>query len=377
MGGWANAARPNGANVLQVIRKLGFLQIDAVRNITRAHHHILWSRTPNYSEAMLWPLLRQRGLFEHFTHDASLIPMELYPMWQRQFMRLGQKAARAAWYQSGLAQRDIHAIRNRIEVEGPLSTRAFDTRANSREMWARAPHKKALEQMWFAGDLATSHRDNFVKFYDVGERVFPPLPEDSQSSHYDHDQIDYLCDGAIDRLGVATCAEIKRFWDAVQMSQVHEWLKRRDLVPVRVESADGTWRDSWAVPDIEQRLQKIPNPSQRLRIINPFDPAIRDRPRLNRLFGFEYTNEMFVPQAKRRYGYYVYPVLEGDRFVGRIEVKGDRKVGWMRVIGFWPEPGIKWTSNRFEKLTDELEQFASLASLTLEPYEFSFPQLSR
>ncbi len=360
--------RRHGVDVMQMIRGLGFLQIDTVRNITRAHHHILWSRNPNYSEAMLWPLLRQRELFEHFTHDASLIPMEFYPAWQRQFRRLGQKAARADWYQSGLAQQEIHAIRNRIVAEGPLSTRAFDTRADSREMWARPPHKKALEQMWYAGELATSHRENFVKFYDLGERVFPPLAQSDHKARHDRAQIDYLCDAAIDRLGIATRAEIKRFWDAAEMSEVDEWLKRRALIRVRTEGADGKWQDSWAVPDIEQRLQEMPGFARRLRIINPFDPAIRDRARLNRLFGFAYTNEMFVPQAKRRYGYYVYPLLERDQFIGRIEIRGERRAGWMRVTGFWPEPGAEWTSKRFEKLTAELERFASLASLRLEPF---------
>ena len=142
-----------GVDVMRIIRKLGFLQIDTVRNIARAHHHILWSRNQHYSEAMLWPLLRHRKLFEHFTHDASLIPMEVYPIWQRQFRRLGKKPAQASWYQSGLAQQEIRAIRDRIEAEGPLSTHAFDTKTDSREMWSRPPHKRALEQMWLAGEL--------------------------------------------------------------------------------------------------------------------------------------------------------------------------------------------------------------------------------
>ena len=160
-------------DVLQTIRELGFLQIDTVRNVTRAHHHILWSRNTGYREDMLWPLLRQRALFEHFTHDASLLPMDVYPMWQRQFERLGRRTANAAWYQSGLTQDDIRKIRDRIKAEGPLSTHAFESLPRSGEMWAR-PTTKALEQMWYAGNLATSHRENFVKFYDLGERYFRP-----------------------------------------------------------------------------------------------------------------------------------------------------------------------------------------------------------
>jgi uncharacterized protein YcaQ len=162
----------NAAGIMQIIRDLGFLQIDTVRNVVRAQDHILWSRNRNYRERMLWPLLQQRHLFEHFTHDASLIPVETYPLWQRQFRRLGERAAKAAWYRSGMDQGEIKALRDRIAAEGPLSTHAFDSTAESREMWARKPHKKALEQMWYAGVLATSMRRNFVKYYDLGERVF-------------------------------------------------------------------------------------------------------------------------------------------------------------------------------------------------------------
>ena len=104
-------------------------------------------------------------------------------------------------------------------------------------------------------------------------------------------------------------------------------------------------------------------PTNRLRILNPFDPAIRDRMRLKRLFGFDYTVEMFVPAAKRKWGYYVYPLLEGRRFVGRIEVKADRASRVLNVINYWPEIGIAWSHKRVDKLDAELSRFARLAGL--------------
>jgi len=352
---------PSGpVDVMAIIRRLGFLQIDTVRNVVRAQDHILWSRNRNYRERMLWPLLRQRRLFEHFTHDASLIPMEIYPLWQRQFRRLGDRAARAAWYRSGLSAAEIAALRARIAAEGPLSTHAFDSAVESREMWARKPHKKALEQMWYAGDLATAERRSFVKYYDLGERIFPPLAGDAPD---DDAAGKALCDLAIDRMGIANAGEIRRFWDAVTVPEVTAWLRGSDLVPVRVEGADGRWQDSWAAPDIETRLAGLPQMTSQLRIINPFDPAIRDRARLKRIFGFDYTNEMFVPAAKRRWGYYVYPLLEGDSFVGRIEAKGDRKAGILTVTGFWPEAGMRWGKGRADRLRVELDRFARLAGL--------------
>lgn len=373
---WSNglARAPLGRpDVMGQIRKLGFVQIDTIRNVTRAHHHILWSRNQNYREHMLWPLLgRDRVLFEHFTHDASLIPMEYLPYWQRQFQRLGEKAARAPWYQSGLGQAEIKNIRRRIEREGPLSTHAFDTKISGpREMWARPPHKKALDQMWYAGDLATCHRANFVKFYDLGARVFPADPPTPIA---DQDQVEWLCFQALDRLSVATTGEIQRFWGATNAQETRLWSDaRKDLVPVALQGADGSYTRALAVPDIEARLAGLSDPTIRMRILNPFDPAIRDRSRLQRLFGFEYRNEMFVPAAQRKWGYYVYPLLEGCRFVGRIELKADRKEGRISVTGFWPEPGVRWGPPRLEKLAGELTRFARLADIDQVSWAVSPP----
>ncbi|MEM7074901.1 MAG: crosslink repair DNA glycosylase YcaQ family protein [Pseudomonadota bacterium] len=353
---------PGGpVDVMELIRRLGFLQIDTIRNVTRAHHHILWSRNRNYREGRLWPLLRKRMLFEHFTHDASLIPMDVLPMWRRQFRRLGNRAAAHEWFQSGLGQDEIRRIRERIARDGALSTHAFETKSESREMWARPPHKKALDQMWYAGDLATCHRRNFIKFYDLGERVFPA---GWQNGPDEHEAAEWLCDQAIDRMAMATCGEVQRFWDATDMAETRDWLGRRSLVPLRIEGADGVWREAWGVPDIEARLARAQRVSSHLRLLNPFDPAIRDRQRLLRLFGFEYRNEMFVPKEKRRWGYYVYPLLEGERFTGRIELKANRAEGWMAITGFWPEPGIKWTAQRFARLERELLRFARLAGIS-------------
>ncbi len=351
------SAAPTGPlDVMGMINALGFVQIDTIRNVTRAHHHILWSRNQNYREKHLWPLLKSRQLFEHFTHDASLIPMQTLPMWRRQFSRMEKYVAKSEWFASSLGKQNISDIKARIEAEGPLSTHAFDSKIEGkREMWSRPPHKKALDKMWYAGELATSHRENFIKFYDLAERVFPAhLHEDQRP---DTEQINWLCTEALNRLGFATANEIAKFWDAVSTKEARAWAEGR--AEVDLTAADDTISRAYIAPD----LTSAPKPSTRLRILNPFDPAIRDRARLARLFGFEYRNEMFVPKLKRRWGYYVYPLLEGVRFVGRIELKADRKSGLLTVTGFWPEPGVKWGNARRDKLGIELGRFARFVGL--------------
>nr|MDJ0918650.1 crosslink repair DNA glycosylase YcaQ family protein [Woeseiaceae bacterium] len=266
---------------------------------------------------------------------------------------------RRGWHvdDAGEASHDI--VRKRIEIDGPLSTKAFSAAERRRkDMWSLPAHKRALEYLWYAGELSTSYRENFVKYYDLTERVIPAdvlgqsIPED--------DQIDWLCKAALDRLSFGTEGDIQRFWDAVDSVEARFWVadNSRQLVPVEIEGADRVWRKSVAPADIEGRLTEAPSPTSRLRIINPFDPVVRDRTRLERLFGFDYRVEMFVPANQRRWGYYVYPLLEGDRFVGRLEVKADRKAGTMTVSNLWPEPGVAWTPARENRLQSELGRLA-------------------
>ncbi|MEM6900783.1 MAG: crosslink repair DNA glycosylase YcaQ family protein, partial [Pseudomonadota bacterium] len=266
------------------------------------------------------------------------------------------------WHRGMLDADGRNGLRERIEKEGPLCTDAFDTKiVGKKEMWARPPHKLALDYMWYAGELSTSHRVNFKKFYDLTERVIPD--HHREDSWTDEKQIDWLCREALTRLGFGTPGDIQRFWGAVSSAEVKAWVEtnRAELVDVSVSCADRTSYAALALPDIEARLANIPSPTSRLRILNPFDPVIRDRARLERLFGFDYRIEIFIPAAKRQWGYYVFPLLEGDRFVGRIEVKADRKAGELRVINFWNEPRVKWTPARSEKLAAELARFCRLA----------------
>ena len=300
---------------------------------------------------------RDRRIFEHFTHDASVLPMDFYPAWTRQFRRMEEKVRGWEWHRGMSGEAEREAIKARIRAEGPLSTKDFvATTSGRKEMWSRPPHKLALDYLWYAGELATAHRVNFTKYYDLAERVIPEKLLAEQQP--DSAQVDWLCRAALARLAFGSEGDIQRFWDAVDNAEAKTWVADNEskLVPVEVQGADGTLRTGWAHEDIEARIDGLQQPTSRLRILNPFDPVIRDRERLKRLFGFSYTVEMFVPAAKRRWGYYVYPILEGSRFVGRIEVKADRKAGQLIVLNFWPEDSVRWTDTRFEKLEAELQR---------------------
>jgi len=335
---------------------MGFVQLDTIRTVSRAHHHILWSRNQNYREPMLWKALTDRHVFEHFTHDSSILPMDIYPVWQWQRERM--KARFAKSNRSSLDQNLLNYIKARITAEGPLSTHAFDTKiTGKKEMWARPPHKRALDYLWYIGELSTSRRENFTKFYDLTERVIPivhyrtPVPENA---------LNWLCNAALERLTIASSAGLQDFWGAASSVQIKKWLSETsfDVCLVEVETATGEWVLAFAVSDIEARLETLSPCTSRLRILNPFDPLVRDRKRLLRIFGFDYKIEIFVPAEKRKWGYYVYPILEGERFIGRVEIKADRKAGTLKVLKLWKEPNIKWSEHRDDKLDAELKRLA-------------------
>lgn len=350
------------APLIDIVHQLGLVQLDAIQIVARAHHHILWSRQQRYRESGFAQLLeRDRSVFEHFSHDASILPMAFYPYWRRRFVRLAAKFEKSAWGKEMAPADERQKIRDRIADEGPLCTRDFTGQADkSLHLWMRPPHKLALDYLWYSGELAISHRRNFVKYYDLAERVIPqPLREKILS---EQEQIDWLCHEALSRLYIARPGEIQKFWGAVSAIEVKSWIVQNadTLIEVEIETVnEGTYR-ALATPDIEVLLASSPSPTSRLRIINPFDPLVRDRNRLKRLFGFDYRIEIFTPAAKREYGYYVYPMLEGDRFIGRIEVKCDRKQKLLLVENIWMESGIPLGTQRRRKLASELQRMSRL-----------------
>lgn len=354
------AAAPTGPlNLTSLIDSLGYVQLDTIRNVTRAHHHILWSRNQSYREPMLWTALKQRSVFEHFTHDASILPIRFYPLWEHQFRRMRKRLASSESWRKGA---DLRAsVLTRIDRDGPLSTHDFESKVTGKkEMWTRPPHKRALDQLWYTGELTTSHRENFTKFYDLADRTIPTA---HRTDTYDADSAhDRLCREALTRLSIATRGQLQDFWGAASSAETQHWLNESPdaYVPVQIESCTGDWINAYAAPDIEARIQTCPAPTTRLRILSPFDPLIRDRTRLLRIFGFDYRIEIFVPQAKRRWGYYVYPLLEADRLVGRIELKADRKSETLSVLNFWSEAGTTWTQARESKLQAEIQRLARL-----------------
>ena len=352
-------------DVLQIIKDLGFVQIDSIQNVTRAHHHILWSRNNRYKEHMLDDLFLEKGnIFEYFTHDASVLPIEFYPFWKGHFKRMKERLDKSKYYKNILDDKGMQEIINRIKNEGALHSKDFKSKvAVERQMWSSSLHKSTLDYMWYCGVLTTAHRRNFRKYYELSEHILPhnilnkDIPE--------NEQVDWLCTQALHRMSVASVKEIKDFWGTLSIKEVNTWIKnnKANLFEVEWEDNEGKQIKSFSPLDIEKRLSSLKNSNSKIQIINPFDPAIRDRKRLKKIFDFDYKIEIFIPKEKRIWGYYVYPLLQDNAFIGRIELKADRKAKQLNVLNFWKEDGVVWDAKQQEKLEKELANFALLVDI--------------
>ncbi len=365
----APAERHGDDETLALIRRLGFVQLDSINTVERAHHMILFSRAPGYRREQLSALHHDHAaLFEHWTHDASLIPIEFYPHWRHRFRAAKARIAASPRWQDRIGEdgeKLLRKVRRRLRREGPLMARDFEDKGAG-GWWGWGPSKTALEMLWRTGEVAIARREGFEKVYDLAERVIPEELRKARPS--ETASTDWACREALDRLGIATPQEIAGFWKLASIANAKAWaakaLKRGEIVEVSVEGTDGSRQRAFAPADIEARLAQAAEAPQGIRFLSPFDPAIRDRKRALRLFGFDYRIEVFVPEKKRQYGYYVLPIMEGDRFIGRADMKAHRAEDRLEMKGLWLEPGVKLTGAREKKIRSA---FATLARFTGTP----------
>lgn len=353
------------ASLLRLIERMGFVQIDTINTVDRAHHLILASRSDAYCHAWLDTLSgAKRKLFEHWTHDASFIPTRWFAHWRPRFERYRARG----WHRDRLgddADALVARVLERVRAEGPLRSADFehvgDGGANG--WWNWKPHKVALEYLWRTGDLYVVGRQNFHKIYDLTERAVPE--HHAAPAVSDDEHIAWACERALERLGIATASEVTNFWRAISLAQATAWLddalRRGRVVAVQVVSPTSAHppRRGYALPDVQRTLRRLHAAPRRARLLCPFDPVLRDRARLKRLFDFDHRFEGFVPAPKRRFGYYVMPILCGERLIGRVDPKFSRDEGLLRINRVWWEPNLRPDARVQRELTEACERLAS------------------
>jgi len=365
------SGRAKGADLLTLIERLGFVQLDSINTVARAHDMILYARRPAYRAQNLQRVYeKDRALFEHWTHDAAVIPMAFYPHWNLRFQRDADLLKRrwSNWRRDGFEARFAEVLAH-IRDHGPCSSSdvGTDEKKSSGGWWDWHPSKTALEYLWRSGALTVVGRRGFQKRYDLTERVIDRTLLETNARPEAAETIGWCCASALDRLGFATSGELAAFWDTVTPAEAKIWcaeaLTQGRIIEAEITCANGTLRRVFARPDLLEEAAKAPEPSGRIRVLSPFDPALRDRKRAERLFDFHYRIEVFVPEAKRKYGYYVFPLMERDRLIGRIDMKSQRDAGTLAVRAVWPEPSLRWSDARTRRLEAELQRVARFAGL--------------
>lgn len=329
-------AQPYGrglAGVLKAINHIGYVQIDTISVVERAHHHVFHSRVPTFKPAMINKMLLDGDIFEYWTHAAAFLPIAdfRFSLPYKHAVKSGQ----VHWYKNP-DKKLMGELLSRIRSEGPLRSRDVGTDSTKRAgWWDLKPAKKALEQLYMQGDLMISDREGFKKTYDLTERVLPAHVSSQMPSMEDFavhlvDQ-QLRCHGFASLKGLTYLRRNAELRKAVK-ALVNERLAQRTLEQVQVGSGEVFILEAGA---FERPLPRLKN---RMLILSPFDNSVIQRERLKALFQYNYQIECYVPAAKRQYGYFCLPLLYRDEFIGRVDCKAHRKIRHLEIISLHLEP---------------------------------------
>lgn len=326
----------------RLIERLGVLQIDSVNALVRSHYLPLFSRLGHYHRELLdqaaWSQGRRRTLFEYWGHEASLLPMSMYPLMR---WRMDRASRGEGIYQQlarfGQERQDvIRRVLASVQEQGALGAGSLSTRQEKAgPWWDWSAEKHALEWLFAAGEVTVAGRRGFERLYDLPERVLPasilrqPLPDEAQAQRA-------LLVHAADALGIATEKDLRDYFrldPADSRGRLAELEEAGELLRCQVQ---GWKQPAWCRPTV-----KIPRKVAASALLSPFDSLVWERGRTERLFDFRYRLEIYTPVHKRVYGYYVLPFLHNERIAARVDLRAERALGQLAVHAVHEEaPGL-------------------------------------
>ncbi|MDR7035199.1 winged helix-turn-helix domain-containing protein [Mesorhizobium sp. BE184] len=348
------AADPTRRHLHRVLSRTGLLQIDSVSAVVRAHYMPLYSRLGPYPQSLLDSATvgRKRTLFEYWAHEASLLPVETWPLMQWRMQRARANDAGeiykglARWAEDKVAF--IEEVYREVEASGPIPASAMEGHKGKGGWWGWSDAKAAFEWLFWAGRITTHSRRGFERYYDLPERVLPraildmPVPS-LEDAHRELLRISAKAHG------VATYACLRDYFrlaPADTKTALDSLVEEGELLPVTVKG--------WNRPAYLHRDARIPRKVEARALLAPFDPLVFERSRTESLFEFRYRIEIYTPADKRQYGYYVLPFLLNERIVARVDLRADRPASVLRVHAAYAEPNAP--SETAAELLQELKQ---------------------
>jgi hypothetical protein len=315
------------AGTLAAIEHLGYVQIDTLSVVARAHHHVLWSRVPGYAPQHLNQLSSAGNIFEYWFHAAAYLPMRDYRFALPRMLsfRRGESP-----YFKNVDPALMAEILARVRGEGTLKTRDLkDSTSGQGAWWDRGPGRRALDKLFMQGDLMILERKGMEKRYALPEQVLPP--EVNQQEPTVDDMAAYLLDNAMRAHGVFTFGQLLHLRTGKPLRKAMRELLQARLAQGAVHKLDDPAHpDTYAVA-AQPRAERLSPEGAEVRLLSPFDNAVIHRERLAQLFHFEYRLESYVPAAQRQYGYFCLPILWQGQFVGRMDCKADRRAARFHV----------------------------------------------
>lgn len=336
-------------HTLKVIEQIGYVQIDTISVVERAHHHVLWSRNANYQPTHLDKLVADRKVFEYWSHAAAYLPMCDYRYTLRRKHAL-KSDEQSHWFRKDLTLMN-HVI-ERITSEGPLMAKDFESEGRKVQGWGAKPTKQALENLFMQGDLMIAERRGFHKVYDLTERVLPSGTETSIPSVNEHAKfliIRYLRSHGIGNLNEFVYL-LKHVKADVKLA-IDELIENGDITNIDV-AGTRYLTTSTSLKLLEKRLNR-----QQVKILSPFDNALIQRKRALNIFDFDYQIECYVPEAKRQFGYFCLPILWGEKLVARADCKAHRQERLFEVKNLYLESSIINKTSFMEALDKALTAF--------------------
>lgn len=353
------------ADLLTTIRQIHNLQIDTISVVARAHQHILWSRLGSYQTNWLEELHSEGQLFEYFSHAVCLLPIEDYPLFRALMLEkfIGWDNIRD-WGEKNADT--LEQILSHIQQNGAARSSDFVSKQSRGKWWDWKVEKVALEHLYYRGDLMIARRESFQRVYDLRERVLPSW-EDTQAPEYSI-AVKELTRKAIKALGIASNTWAANYFyikKAETAAAIAELQAEGAIFPVRIEGVKGG--PFFVHVENEALLEAVQSeqlPAEHTTILSPFDPLVSDRGRTRDLFDFDYSIECYTPAPKRKYGYFVLPILHRGRLIGRLDAKAWRKEGRLQVISLYLEPGIPVSAGLTRELAKTLRAYASWQGLS-------------
>lgn len=349
---------------LDTIQRLGYVQIDTLSVAERSHHHILHTRNKNYSKSDLDEMMFNKQVFEYWSHAASYLPIFDY----RFSLLRKRKYAKGELHWFPKNKKMEHYVLDRIKAEGPLQSKDFkDTRDSASEWYDWKPAKIALEQLFIEGKLMVSKRKNFHKVYDLTERVLPIETDISMPSIDEY--CTFLVRSTLKAHGIASTSEIGYLRKGIKPALLKALKKMVTSGAIKQVKIEGL-KDNYYMLDSYIGFET----NTEVYILSPFDNLTIQRKRLLSIFDFNYQLECYVPEAKRKFGYYCLPILFGDEFVGRFDPKANRKTNVFTIKNIWFESNFIPNENFYSNFSKKLIQFAAFCGCSQVIIHKCYPQ---